>query len=422
MRIGAAQIDITPSPGIELCGFALRQQPSIGLLDRLYAKCLYLENETHRLLWIHCDLIGLDRGFVKHFRRWSSEKWGLDPHQVLLSATHTHSGPAPILLAGAGEQDAHYVSALQGWFDEAARSAMSVMEACELVWGTGSLNLAIDRRHRPSAHVDPQLMAMGWRAQDGHYVAAVMNYAMHPVSLGHENRLISADFCGAAAMKLASLLPGDPIVLCTNGACGNLNPPALNVPPGQMRQWGEQIGDLAAECLGSADPTPDADFQSSLKVVNLPAQETTVEQIQMHAKRFYMPQQQIDSSSRQSRQVLDTAARNWERNRIADLKSGHSTDIEAELFCLSFGGLIFVGVNAEVFSQFTDLLRLGAGRTVCTLGYADGVFGYLPTRQAYEEGGYEPDVAMFYYDVFRPHAGSLEELAFTAESMMEAKS
>src|SRR5689334_2647839 len=102
MTLGAAQIDITPNPGIELCGYASRIQPSIGVLDPLYAGAILLEDGHERLLWIHCDLIAFDQHIVTAFRAWALQELNLRPEQVLLSATHTHSGPPAIHLTAAG--------------------------------------------------------------------------------------------------------------------------------------------------------------------------------------------------------------------------------------------------------------------------------------------------------------------------------
>jgi len=89
LRVGAAQIDITPDGPIELSGFAARTQPSDGVLDRLFAKSLYLEDETgQRFIWLHADLIAFHQPFVKEFRAWAADQLHIPPANVLLSTTH----------------------------------------------------------------------------------------------------------------------------------------------------------------------------------------------------------------------------------------------------------------------------------------------------------------------------------------------
>ena len=59
-----------------------------------------------------------------------------------------------------------------------------------------------------------------------------------------------------------------------------------------------------------------------------------------------------------------------------------------------------------------------ADAPVFVVGYANAVFGYIPTRQAYAEGGYEVDTAHFFYNGFRPKIGSLEMLAERAAELV----
>src|SRR5687768_11441002 len=113
MKIGASQVEITPQVGVELSGFALRTQPSTGVLDQLWARGLFLVDGSARLLWLHCDLIGFDARIVTAFRTWAKAQLGLAEAEILLTATHTHSGPCTIHLEEAGAYDERYAGWLQ---------------------------------------------------------------------------------------------------------------------------------------------------------------------------------------------------------------------------------------------------------------------------------------------------------------------
>src|ERR1035438_2831714 len=167
MKVGTSQVDITPKPGVELSGFAARTQPSTGVLDPLFAKALYLADGGERVLWIHCDLVGIDRAIVLEFRDWARQRLGLTAGQVMLSATHTHSGPCTIHLHECGLYDPTYVKILQGRLREAAEAALSQTEECEVVATEGHLDLAVDRRRQASTHTDPRVAALGFRRSDG---------------------------------------------------------------------------------------------------------------------------------------------------------------------------------------------------------------------------------------------------------------
>src|SRR5438094_8356915 len=129
MNVGAAQIDITPDRAVDLSGFAARIQPSIGVLDPVFAKCLYLEEREHRLLLAAVDVVALDRAFLKSFRNWARDELNLGADQVLLSATHTHSAPATARLCGCGRVDERYVQELQAKLRSCARQATAKQQA-----------------------------------------------------------------------------------------------------------------------------------------------------------------------------------------------------------------------------------------------------------------------------------------------------
>ena len=67
MRCGAATVNITPDWPVELCGYVARVQPSNGVRDSIYARALFVEGGRGRLLWLHADVIGFGRSWVKAF-------------------------------------------------------------------------------------------------------------------------------------------------------------------------------------------------------------------------------------------------------------------------------------------------------------------------------------------------------------------
>ena len=416
MKVGTSQIDITPKPGVELSGFAARTQPSTGVLDPLFAKALYLADGGEQVLWIHCDLVGLDREIVLEFRDWARQRLGLTAGQVMLSATHTHSGPCTIHLHECGRYDPVYIELLQGRLCEAAEAALAQTEECEVVATEGHLDLAVDRRQQASTHTDPRVAALGFRRSDGGFKAVVVNYAMHPVALGSSNRQISADMPGQAALRLSRQLRGNPAVLITNGACGNLNPPAENVPFTQIEAWGGQIADAVASRLAEAAPAPRSLFRVAARVFPLPLDVLDVAGIEAFARKALLDKKSLAEWGDKYRRAVEQ----WRSALVAAAQSGGALDHrDAELFALRLGDVILVGGNAEVFSEFTDWLRMGTDQKVYVIGYANGDMGYLPTQAAYAEGGYEVEVAHLFYGGFRPKAGGLELLAREAKTLMQ---
>ena len=414
MNLGTSQVDITPQPGVELSGFAARVQPSTGVLDPLFAKALYLVCDGEKMLWIHCDLIGFDRAIVQIFRHWAHAELGLNENQIMLSATHTHAGPCTIHLREAGEYDPTYVEFLQTRLRDASKRAIASTEKCELVSVEGHLDLAVDRRKTASAHTDPRVAALGFRRGDGSFVASILNYAMHPVSLGPTNRLISTDTSGQAALTLAQQLPGKPVVFVTNGACANLNPPAENVSFDQVKHWGSQIANAAGNLLRTAKAHVKPKLKIIKRVVPLPLEVLDANGINRFADGALHNADPLAQWGEKYRRVVE----HWRNTLLEQGRENGNGHHKAELFGVSLNGIILLGANAEVFSEFTDLLRQGSEKKIYLIGYANGDVGYLPTRAAYAEGGYEVEVAHMFYGGFRPKAGGLELLAAAAKELV----
>jgi hypothetical protein len=383
MKIGTAQLEITPQSGIDLAGFAVRPQPSTGILDPLWIRALYLEDGAERILWLHADLLALDQQLADGLRRRVAAETTIPFSRVLLSTTHTHSGPGVIHLIGAGEILPAYVAGLEGKFSRVARAALGNLESCRLVIAHGRCELGRERRRTADPHSDPRVLALGWRRDDGTFKAVFLSYAMHPVCLrGSE---ISADWPGETARVLSGALPGSPVVLVASGACGNVNPPNVGVAPKQMQQWGRQIAESVLDQLlaPSANSLPESPLKFSAATVPLPREDWNVEQIEKYAAACL-----TDPAGRSEFGGCFTRAVGiWRDNMVAQFRRGDPSSIEARLSVISFGPTAIVTVNGEIFSHFVELFNSNSGCSVSVVGCTNGMVGYLAPAHAYAEGG-----------------------------------
>ena len=111
-------------------------------------------------------------------------------------------------------------------------------------------------------------------------------------------------------------------------------------------------------------------------------------------------------------------SRRGARHDAGRARRGDSSDVNAELAVVALGPVVFVTVNAEVFSRFNELIATDDGRRVYAIGCTNGMLGYLPTSAAYDEGGYEIQWSMLFYNRVRPKPGSLELLAEHARRLV----
>jgi hypothetical protein len=412
MNVGAAEIDLTPDFEVELSGFAARIQPSTGVLEPIFARAIFIDDGDEKLLWITCDLIALKRDFVESFRGWAQRELNLPPHQVLICCTHTHNGPATVHLNAAGRYCARFVDLLQDQLQQLARRAMSVTSPCTIVSGRVTVALAVDRRGKPSAHTDPKLSLLLFRTHS-RAVAAVVNYAMHPVALGHVERRISPDWCGAAAHFVSRAL--DAVTMVTNGAAGNLNPPAEGISPERVRALGFEIGSIALGIIARA-----ARFAGSLRVrsIHVPIALDVLDErgIDDDADAFAAS----IPAGHAWEHAVHSAISAWRSTMKQTIAAGGGREVEIEIQAIRIGEVKIVAINGELFSRFTTMLRERVGDNLFVVGYANAAFGYIPTREAYAEGGYEVEQAHFFYNSFRPVPGTLEMLVDRAAELVKS--
>ena len=92
-KAGLAKSDITPATSMWLAGYGSRDRPSEGTLHRLWLKVLVLEApDGRRGVVVTSDLLGFPRAM---YERIVAElgRCGLERSQIMLTASHTHTGP-----------------------------------------------------------------------------------------------------------------------------------------------------------------------------------------------------------------------------------------------------------------------------------------------------------------------------------------
>ncbi len=426
MKAGTSEKLITPEPGIELCGYLFREQPSTGKQDELYARTLYLENSGNPILWIHCDLIGFSNELAWRIRRAAARVSAMDPANVLLTATHTHAGPATVFLRKCGDVNPDYIRFLERAIADGVKEALQNREEVTLHFEESAVaDISIDRtvKSPEDGHVDCALPVLALKRADGTFKAVLANFAMHNVGLSNLNRNISADVAGFAAARAQSLIPGHPAVFLTNGACGNINPARMSEDYSGVESAGTVLGEGIAAAIPHLAPCADTAISVSFSELELPLRVITREEL---AKIVDVHRRNFDAHS-----ILDASQDNFdagkdhfftERFREAiRIWSGETGEIidgkrpfqpaMAYVHILKIGETVWVGINAEVFSRMTDELRALTGvRKLYMVGYADGCIGYIAPAPCHEKGGYAVDEAHKFYGHFGLEPGSFEML------------
>lgn len=158
LRAGFARVDITPPPGFGLGGYGPDAQQAVGYRHRLYVRALVLEDRNgQRLALAVADLGHLSS--LLH-RRTAAQlqlrNTGIGADRLILSATHTHSGPGNVYearqyntqttpLAG---YDPNMATFLVSRLAQAIENAVADLEPAVAAWDTLHVNVTGLTRNR----------------------------------------------------------------------------------------------------------------------------------------------------------------------------------------------------------------------------------------------------------------------------------
>src|SRR6266568_7681264 len=92
LRAGRSAVDITPPAGVPMAGYYYVRW-SEGFHDPLHAKALVLESSGVKAALVALDLVGVPRTIVEAAREQISRTTGVPGANVMISATHSHTGP-----------------------------------------------------------------------------------------------------------------------------------------------------------------------------------------------------------------------------------------------------------------------------------------------------------------------------------------
>ena len=135
LRAGFATTDITPPLGLELSGFGpYLERKGTAVHDPLMAHAVVFEVGGQKMAIVGCDLLGMPLGIIKKVRQIVVRETTIPENRIMVSATHTHSGPAIPKLIGWGAQDEQFLS------DLPSKVAQAIITASKTGGDAGSLS------------------------------------------------------------------------------------------------------------------------------------------------------------------------------------------------------------------------------------------------------------------------------------------
>jgi neutral ceramidase len=420
LRAGAAAVDISPTefplnmPG----GFA--ENPAAGVHDPLHARAVVLANGQTTLAMVVVDNIGVAPEVLDEAKEMAAAQTGISTRQMLVSSTHTHSGP-PSNVTGEASPAAAYRAVLVRGIAEAIIQAHGRLQPAAVGAASHPLSEEVFNRRwflktgkmtpnpfgeldtvkmnpgtssdvlvHPAGPTDPDITVISVRGANRQPLALVACYALHYVG-GTPRGQISADYFG----EFARLMPvrvraGDEYVaMLANGASGDINniPFLVARPPRepfeQIRVVARKAADaawLAQANIARHDPSPRLGMIQ--REVVLAYRRPTDEQV---AKaRAVLAAEDPDEIER-----LPRLAQHYARNVIRAAERTEET-LAVTLQAIRIGDLAVCGIPFEAFVEIgLELKQRSPFPQTMVIGLANGRHGYLPTPEHHRLGGYE---------------------------------
>ena len=401
--LGTAIRTISPPPGVNLVGYP-SPRPNTGVALDLCARAAVFGTPGEarpKAALVVLDVIHIDAELGHAIReRAAAALPGLSPAAIMVSATHTHSGPDLGGRYGEGAErgfDAAYVEKVVASAADAIAAAWASRGEVRARMGHASARLGHNRRvvdaegKATNEWKDPDGLHSGIfnpdvpfvvfdDAQNGAVRAILVSYACHPVVLGPGNTKVSADYPGYLVRALESGTQARTAIFIT-GAAANINPrECLFADPERARPMGAKLAAAVVESLPRTHPLkmlPIAVVSVPLRVTVRPGEE----------KRF--------------------------APRIEESPAGPR--IVSEVQVLRLGELALVSAPGELVAELGLAVQNSSPFSETMIVYnANDHLGYLITDAIRREGAHEADSAVS-LDMEKPYlAAARAALALAA--------
>lgn len=386
---GVARANITPTEPMLMAGFAKRTGPAEGKETDLWLKAFALQDGAgNRAVIVTTDLLAIRAPLYRSCAPRLRAKFGLEPQQILLTASHTHCGPLlptrPESLAALDDTQRKRVEAynakLEDTIIETVGRALADLTPVRLAAAEGRTGFAANRRNNSARDAEPLIQSgrlagpvdhsvpvLAAYRPDGRLLAVLFGYACHNTTL--EGYQWNGDYAGYAQAALEQSHPGATAMFFMG--CGGDQDP---LPRGQLH-LAERYGRMLAAAVEEALLTPPRTLSPTLQTtmatltLNLGAVPTVAELEKLSADETPF-------------------VRRWATRLLADLNAGgplertHPYPIQV----WRFGGeQLLITLGGEPVVDYALTFKREFGSQTWVAGYGNEVMAYIPSLRVLNE-------------------------------------
>ena len=399
-KAGVSSVKITPEGPAWMAGYASRDKPSDGVEHDLFAKSLVIQDPAGKtLVIVTLDLISVPGPLRAHIEGKLKQSHGLDPENLLMNCSHTHSGPA-IRTTGTAlegldperrDKAVAYVEKLQTRIISSIGAAFIKLAPANISFQKARAGFAMNRRlpsdtgyrnsPNPEGRVDHDVPLLRVEDTEGAIKAIVFGYACHNTTLGFYQ--MNGDYAGYAQHYIEVAHPGT-VAMFMMGCGGDQNP-----YPRRTLELAKQHGRTLATAVEAGLETPKREITGSLKMAFATAD---LDYADAPTKDELLERAKSE----------DPYEKNYAERLLKELEVGTLLTLyPAPVQVVRFGdAVLFVALPGETVVDYSLRIkrenRKPGGPDVWVAGYSNDVFAYIPSLRILLEGGYEAGGAMRY--------------------------
>ena len=409
LKAGFARLDITPPFGCPLDGYQRPRQVKC-ILDPLYINALALSDGERTMVLIAGDVEGMDEVDCKVIKDGIFARLGSPEEQVVLCSLHQHTS-FMLRHKETGHLPAAFAEVLYAKYGDVAEMAVADLADATLFTAERKTDeaLAFVRRYRlddgravtnPAPNQVPHIVARLAEADNtvrllrfkrqGKNDVALVNFSTHPDVVHGEN--VSADWPGFTRRFVESDNPDVSCIFFT-GAQGDSN--HLDFM-GKKRDgyehskhMGRVIADTVKKIWDEAVPHLDGKLFAAIKTI-YNRSNTEGEEKYDECKAFLKAREMKALGYEPDIESVAYA------RRVVEIREKMTVYRPINVTVVGIGDVVIAGFGGEPFTEYGAAVRTAAGgRFALTFCLTNGHRGYLPSKEAYAQGGYEAKGSRF---------------------------
>jgi len=407
LMMGIAEVNYTPEVGLDLVGnYRGNDYASRGVHDSLFARAIVASNSKgEKAAILAIDICYLTREPVEMMRSYIASQTGIKPENIMIHATHTHSGPKSDLNAPQAKEYLTKAAGAVVLADQRLKpTVLSVGRTREdrvsfnrrlkcidgtthMCWEKFKPGFVIE----PWGPTDPELITLSIE-QEGRPTGVIVNFGCHATTLTGNNWLYSADYPGYLIESIRKVKGKEYMPLFLNGPCGNVTQVDYRIGFPDNYQECQRIGYILGVSALEAIRNQQAASGDIIAVSDemVPVKRITITEEQLAWAKAVMKKVEKEGMPPFQADGMPDAfyAENW----IEMYKNQNIID-SLEVMVVRIGDIALVGLPGEVFCEFGLDIKAGSPfKNTIVMGLTNDNREYFPTEVSFTQGpkGFTP--------------------------------